>query len=117
MRPEERERIHELLNTLGSDQNLSAEILEKIEDVRDYVNSVDESAGEEERWEEKYKAEKQKNEDLTSRFDALNEAYRKRWDETTTGTKVNGAYVDKTVDRVTDYTYDKLLIGRDNNAN
>lgn len=109
MRKEERERIHELLNNLGSDQNLSAETLEKIEEVRDYVDSADESAGEEKRWEEEYKAEKQRNEDLTSRFDALNDAYRKRWDETTTGTKVNGVYVDKTVDRVKDYTYEKLL--------
>lgn len=41
--------------------------------------------------------------------DNILEAYRRRWDESMVGTRVNGEYVDKTVTDVSDYTYEKLM--------
>lgn len=43
--------------------------------------------------------------------DAILTAYRNRWDESMSGTKVNGDYVDKVVERDDEYTYERLLGG------
>lgn len=116
MTQEERQKIHEVLNRLIDGRDLSVEEMEEITEVRSYVDREDESAGALAEWEEKYKSLETVNAELTSRVEEserklqeITDAYRKRWDESFVGTKVNGEFVEKTVEEVPYYTYEWLM--------
>lgn len=111
MTAEERAKIHEVLNDLSKDRDLSVEQMERISEVREYVDRDDESAGAIKMWEDKYKELEDSYQRAMEDNARITEAYRKRWDETTTGTLVNGTYVSKEVDRVSERTYDRLMKG------
>lgn len=109
MTEEKRKQMHEDLTRLTGIPNLSVENMDAITRLRDMVDTEDESEGMLKEWEAKYKGLEEK---LQSEIDSKNvilDAYRRRWDESMNGTKVNGRYVDKTVTDVTDYDYDRLL--------
>lgn len=111
MTEEKRKQIHSEIDVLSSRENLTDEEKDAIIRLRDAIDSDDESAGELKMWEEKYRDMVEKYQAESEERERLLDAYRRRWDETTTGTRVNGEYVDKTVERVNEYTYDRLFGG------
>mgnify|MGYP001045716726 FL=1 len=108
---EERDRLHEELNILSKNTNLSVDEMESIDRIRSLADSADESAGEEKAWEEKYKKLEEDYRNIAEENSRITDAYRRRWDESTVGTKVNGEFVDKTVTDVSYNTYEDLLTG------
>lgn len=111
MSEEEKKRILELLDDLVKDREITVDQMEQISEAREVIGREIETSEQYKEWENKYK-------DLESSYQSamednarITEAYRKRWDESTTGTRVNGKYVDKVVTEVTHKTYEQLMKG------
>lgn len=111
MSEEEKKRILSLLDDLVKDREIPVDQMEQISEAREVIGREIEASEQYREWENKYK-------DLESSYQRamednarITEAYRKRWDESTTGTRVNGKYVDKVVTEVTPKTYEQLMRG------
>lgn len=111
MTAEERQAAHGIINDLASIDNLSVDHMTAIDTLRGYIDSEDESEGALKEWEDKYKALEGDYRSLAEENSRITTAYRERWDAATSGTMTNGVYVDKTVDRVPEYSYEKLMKG------
>lgn len=107
---ESKDRIKESLSSLGGD-NLTVEQMETISGLREFIDSEDESEGALKEWEDKYRAMEQDYRNAMDENSRVVEAYRKRWNDSYTGTLVNGQFVDKTVEDVSGYSYDNLMKG------
>lgn len=111
MSEEEKKRILSLLEDLVKGREIPVEQMEQISEVREVIDREVDASEQYKEWEHKYK-------DLESSYQRamednarITEAYRKRWDESTTGTRVNGKYVDKVVTEVPPKTYEQLMKG------
>lgn len=94
---------------MASQEGLSVELMDGITLLMD---AVSEEPDENERirgLENELETIKSRLEAEISEKDNILSAYRRRWDESMVGTRVNGEYVDKTVTEVSDYTYEKLM--------
>lgn len=111
MTQEERKAAHDIINNLSTIDNLSVDHMTSIDTLREYIDSEDESAEALKEWKDKYKALEGDYRNLAEENSRITTAYRERWDAATTGTMANGVYVDKTVDRVPEYSYEKLMKG------
>lgn len=109
---EERDALHKELDTLSKRENLSVDEMESLDRIRKLADSADESAGEEKVWEEKYKSLEEDYRKVVDENARITDAYRRRWDESTVGTKVNGEFVEKTVTDEGYTTYEELLSGK-----
>lgn len=109
MTRETQDRLKTELDALREEKDLTVREMELIDNVRAGLDEEDESEGALKMWEAKYKELEASYQGVVEENARVTEAYRKRWDEATVGTKVNGEYVDKTVTDVSDYTYEKLL--------
>lgn len=111
MSGEEKKSILSLLDDLVKDREIPVDQMEQITEAREVIGrEIEES--------EQYKELDNKCKELESCYKRaiednarITEAYRKRWDEATTGTRVNGKYVDKVVEEVTPKTYAQLMRG------
>lgn len=111
MSEEEKKRILSLLEDLVKDREIPVDQMEQITEAREVIGREIEAS-------EQYKELENKYKDLESSYQRamednarITESYRKRWDESTTGTRVNGKYVDKVVTEVTPKTYEQLMRG------
>lgn len=111
MTVEERRAAHDIINSLSGIENLSIDHMNSIDTLRGYIDSGDESEGALKEWEDKYKKLESDYRNLADENTRITTAYRERWDAATSGTMVNGVYTDKTVDRVPEYTFEKLMKG------
>lgn len=111
MTPETREKLKSDISRLQNESDLTVREMELLDGVRKAVDEEDESLGEVKAWEEKYGELEKSYKSAIEENNRILEAYRRRWDESLVGTKVNGRWVEKTVTDVDNHTYEKLLKG------
>lgn len=105
MTQEKKEKYLDTLKTVSSQEGLSVDVMDAITLLVDGIASEpDDDAILKELSDTKARLESE----ITAKDNIL-AAYRRRWDESMVGTRVNGEYVDKTVTEVSNYTYEKLL--------
>lgn len=105
-----KERANELLTAIAGD-NLSVERMEDMDELRRLIES-DENVSRE-TFKPELDALTERAVNAEAELQRVTDAYRRRWNESFVGTKVNGEFVDKTVTEVSAYTYDRLLKGED----
>lgn len=105
MTQEKKEKYLDTLKIVSSQEGLSVDAMDAITLLVDGIASEpDDDAILKELSDTKARLESE----ITEKDNIL-AAYRRRWDESMVGTRVNGEYVDKTVTEVSNYTYEKLL--------
>lgn len=105
MTAEKKENYLEILRSMASQDGLSAELMDDITVLMDGISQEDDDS----KLVEELESVKSSLRDEIAEKDNILAAYRRRWDESMVGTRVNGEYVDKTVTEVSDYTYEKLM--------
>lgn len=105
MTAERKENYINILRGMASQAGLSVELMDGITVLMDGISQEDDDS----KLLEELESVKSSLSDEIAAKDSILAAYRKRWDESMTGTRVNGKYVDKTVTEVSDYTYEKLM--------
>lgn len=105
MTAEKKENYLEILRGMASQEGLSVELMDGITVLMDGISQEDDDS----KLEEELESVKSSLRDEIAEKDNILAAYRRRWDESMVGTRVNGEYVDKTVTEVSDYTYEKLM--------
>lgn len=94
---------------MASQEGLSVELMDGITLLMDAVSEEPDENERIRELENELETIKSRLEAEISEKDNILSAYRRRWDESMVGTRVNGEYVDKTVTEVSDYTYEKLM--------
>lgn len=105
MTSERKAHYLDMLKVMSGHEGLSVELMDGITMLMDGISSEKDS----DELEKELGAIKEKADLEMAEKNRILEAYRRRWDESMVGTRVNGDYVDKTVTEVSDYTYEKLL--------
>ena len=105
MTAEKKENYLNILSGMSSQEDLSVELMDAITVLMDGISQEDDDS----KLVEELESVKSSLRDEIAKKDKILEAYRRRWDESMVGTRVNGKYVDKAVEEVSDYTYEKLM--------
>lgn len=105
MTAEKKENYLEILRSMASQEGLSVELMDGITVLMDGISQEDDDS----KLVEELESVKSSLRDEIAEKDSILAAYRRRWDKSMVGTRVNGEYVDKTVTDVSDYTYEKLM--------
>ena len=105
MTAEKKENYLNILSGMASQEGLSVELMDGITVLMDGISQEDDDS----KLVEELESVKSSLRDEIAKKDNILEAYRRRWDESMVGTRVNGKYVDKAVAEVSDYTYEKLM--------
>ena len=105
MTAEKKENYLNILSGMSSQEDLSVELMDAITVLMDGISQEDDDS----KLVEELESVKSSLREEIAKKDNILEAYRRRWDESMVGTRVNGKYVDKAVEEVSDYTYEKLM--------
>lgn len=105
MTAEKKENYLNILRGMVSQEGLSVELMDSITVLMDGISQEDDDS----KLVEELESVKSSLRDEIAEKNNVLAAYRRRWNESMVGTRVNGEYVDKAVAEVSDYTYEKLM--------